>query len=589
MFNGITMKILGLHSVSFDQPIESRKAEETYENSENEQLKKIRTEINELNDGENTANDKIEIQWTLNKEFAEFLRNKPEIAKQLWDAVNLISAEEGSDNAKAKADLVAFLKPIINPVDIKQDITDLNEEWWKFYEKNLDKSDGAIDKGKIESTITEIFGIIWEEASDWENENITKYRNTINNIKKVLDNPNETNTKSLQKFILANLDWEAKNAFLEWNFRKDSEGNRNPEDPDWLFGQATLNWVNAFLIKLEEHVNNIKGAEEIMSNNKKPIEPEWWLTWQVKTETPKPREQPIDTTPLDIKDGKYKGLHQVRTDSQIVCQNAELNWATFYSLSVEWQESGEAPNESGFNWLMRLSNSPDEIFRVKIDKDWYLCPVIENCNSGKRILVKNNPSCISYLQKKIPDGLPWNPIIVWNSKLEDYAIRSDATNYREGLTIEPMEIDWHGVSPDLSELLVMMNFVNYLRFNKKIDNIDFDNNDPDLRLNDQGKLEVRVDRKSNRTYDEKWNVVKNGRWYEVPDRFWLSEIKPERIKNLIKFNNGEDWRDKWDKKKGNKYYDKMTLPKAEIQTVNPTAPVAPVEQSDVESDATINS
>jgi hypothetical protein len=98
-----------------------------------------------------------------------------------------------------------------------------------------------------------------------------------------------------------------------------------------------------------------------------------------------------------------------------------------------------------------------------------------------------------------------------------------------------------------------------LRGAKEIDDIKFYNDDPDLELRDDW-LYVRVKRKSNRTYDEKWKVVKMWAWHKVPlERFWLNFANVDKnvLKEFIKYNNGEHWRDNWDKKKANKYYKKI--------------------------------
>jgi len=64
------------------------------------------------------------------------------------------------------------------------------------------------------------------------------YRNTIKNIGKVLDNPNSTNTKALQIFILSNLDPKKTDEkpkydeFLKNNFRKDKNNKPIETEPD---------------------------------------------------------------------------------------------------------------------------------------------------------------------------------------------------------------------------------------------------------------------------------------------------------------------------------------------------------------------
>jgi hypothetical protein len=39
----------------------------------------------------------------------------------------------------------------------------------------------------------------------------------------------------------------------------------------------------------------------------------------------------------------------------------------------------------------------------------------------------------------------------------------------------------------------------------------------------------------------------------------LSGLSTDELKRYIKYNNGEDWEDNWDKKKDNKYYKKKDL------------------------------
>ena len=681
MFNGISMSALKFGKMFFNLETTSTPtdSQESFDNPQNEQLKKIKKEIDELTDLKSegsldTDNDKIDVQWVLNREFAEFLKNNPTTAESLYKAVSELNFESIKDNnvkssnEEVKTKLISFLEPIVHPVNIKEELTGINSNWWNFYEKNLDKGKDAITKETIVGKINDIFELIWENEADWESENeadwesenIKKYRNTIKNINQVLEHPNPDNTKALQKFILANLDKNKEpkvyDDLLTYSFKK-----KNPDDPDWLFGQATLNWVHAFLDNLYKHIEKIQAAESIMKNNesiessvdlkeltvKETIklsdkieasalidnfdklqdkvevafkEGKWidqlnkllatpqevivvikskdWkqtreitinatisgdkimleenTTWKLdedkKTNTSETKSNPVDTKPYESDDGKK---YQVMENNAKLVESTKINWATFYfpesKQDVPQNDDGTwetAPDKLVWQereFYLKLSDKPG-LYKVKVDAQWNLYPIMEeNKLEGKRILIKNNESCVNYLLNKLPPTLRWSSVkIMWDG--EDYVIWKDW--YRKWLTIEPMTIDWKWLSAgwesktSLADSLAFLNFTNFLRNEGEIYGIEFRNNNPDLRIH-ENELYVRVNRKSNKE-ESKRNWEKRGelwwKWQKVDlNSFWLPAVENPAFQNFIKYNNHEDWNDNWDGKNQNKHYKKMDI------------------------------
>ena len=84
-----------------------------------------------------------------------------------------------------------------------------------------------------------------------------------------------------------------------------------------------------------------------------------------------------------------------------------------------------------------------------------------------------------------------------------------------------------------------------------MNDIEFKNDNPDLKL-EWNDLYVRV----KKTRNVEWKKIK---WLKVnKDTFWLPNDE-KLLKKYIKYNNGEDWEDDWDKKKPNKYYKHVKL------------------------------
>ncbi len=247
-------------------------------------------------------------------------------------------------------------------------------------------------------------------------------------------------------------------------------------------------------------------------------------------------------------------------------------WALYYVNNWENPEAlNNTLDENGDReYLMQVNN---ETYKVKLDQNWNLKPLAINYESGAKLLLKNNPSCIAYLQSKIPANLPGNPRIARNPNMEDYVIRSTTDRWVKWLTIEPMTLDgkWL-VWSNLWNNLALLNFTNFLRWNENIDNLRFKNDNPDLKL-DNGKLYVRI-KKWTRLADDS----KSGKWYEVNlSKFWISQ---NALEDFIKYNNSEDWNDNWDKKKDNKGYTKIDFPNisgpagpAATETTTTTVPI----------------
>ncbi len=258
---------MGYHNLRFYNNVELWGEDNT-----SDQLNKIQNEIYELTDkledgSLNSENDKMDIEWTLNKEFSDYLKKYPDIAKTLYEAIsklnfdNIMNVDIKNANERAKQNLLIFLEPLVNGITITDSIWTLNNVEWNFYEKNFDKK-SEIKPDFIMGKVKKILESLWNKV-DWEDENKDNFRVILNNVKQVMEHPNPDNTKLLQIFILKNLDWKDREKLLKGSFKGENETN-----PDWLFGQATLDWVDAFLTKMDKYIDKLSKAEDVMSENK---------------------------------------------------------------------------------------------------------------------------------------------------------------------------------------------------------------------------------------------------------------------------------------------------------------------------------
>lgn len=281
MFNGCVMRmwVFTPYSVKYNNGGPEVKPEGVDNANQSEQLKKIQAEIAELTDNiagsenKDKSNDKMEIQWTLNTEFSNYLKANPDVAKQLYNEVQNLNFDNITDeaiktaNGQAKDKLMKFLEPIVNPVKVDGTVIEntWDEDWngenkeaysynWKYKIENFDG-----EKIKLSSQIDEMLtNLEWGDSS---------LETTLKNIKTVVENPDTNKVKSLQKFLYRNLNWEAQNEFLKYNFKKWKNGEKSLDNPDWMFGTNLLNWINAYLDSLGGYISKVKDSKQIQKEN----------------------------------------------------------------------------------------------------------------------------------------------------------------------------------------------------------------------------------------------------------------------------------------------------------------------------------
>ena len=266
---------------------------------------------------------------------------------------------------------------------------------------------------------------------------------------------------------------------------------------------------------------------------------------------------PSSTDPLTIKEGDNNRTYKVVENSPTIAKNAELSWATFYlATNNESNQPSEGGNReyqrvpewvNDYQCIMKLWNN---FYKVDIC-NWYLCPVatklIKKSDETYEedewgVLFMNNPSCIKYLEQKMPKvGNKYT--IWWSERKNDYNLQS----YDKRLTIEPMTIAWDWISrkgkdnPDyLSKNLAFLNLTNYIRSEWDKHNRP----DPDV----------------NRKVD-KFKRIRDGKDKLPIDRskFWLTNATEQELARFKRYNNWEQWEDDWDKKRKNRPYQKIKL------------------------------
>lgn len=396
-------------------------------------------------------------------------------------------------------------------------------------------------------------------------ENIQKLSDDIEN--KVLADTSPDNVRALQEFIYANvyasLGNDANEKLLNNKNLFESKNKENGKF-DGKFGRYTLMWLKDLCDKIDDYVkdleNKVNGSGESPSDPWSVVDTDGPLNGgQTDTQPDATPSQP--QVPLTLSDWS---IHQAISISSTIAQNAGLSWAVFYAAEVSGETVGQTSVDVPQSWecLMKFG---DKTYKVKLDSNKNLCPIMEDINDPeKKLLLENNQSCINYLTGKLPDNLKsWGVKIMWFDG--DYVIWKDW--YSKWLTIEPMTIDWKWLSEwwdptTLEDSLAFLNFTNYLRNEWQIQGVEFRNNHPDLRIHGN-ELYVRVNKNSNKILSKK-NWEEKGelwwKWQKVNiDSFWLPALDSKAFQNFIKYNNGEDWNDKWDKKEDNKWYEKISL------------------------------
>lgn len=195
-------------------------------------------------------------------------------------------------------------------------------------------------------------------------------------------------------------------------------------------------------------------------------------------------------------------------------------------------------------YLMELGN---KTLAVRLDSWNCLYPLAVDVATWEQIFLVNNPSCVQYLKNKLRNSLwgNYNVSIWWDWK--DYVIWNQS--YNKWLTIEPMTIAGKWVSQDLSQCLAFLNFTNYLRNEPWLDRWKFNNDNPDLKLDDNNVyVKVKEMDKNEKRKDDYSRT-----WMHVDlNQFWIN-FDPISLGKFKKYNNHEDWDDNWDKKKENQY------------------------------------
>lgn len=310
--------------------------------------------------------------------------------------------------------------------------------------------------------------------------------------------------------------------------------------------------------KEKEKLNN-KGEQEITLVVKLSDGTEQEITVKVTVveSTDQSETLPTSTEPLKMKEGDNNKIYQVVENSSTIARNANLSWATFY-LTTDYEP--KQPSEGGkweyqrvpewandYQCIMKLWNN---FYKVDICK-WYLCPVatklIKKSDDSFEedewgVLFMNNPSCIKYLEQKMPK-VENKYTIWWSERKNDYNLQS----YDKRLTIEPMTIAWDWISrkekdnPNyLSKNLAFLNLTNYIRSEWD----EHNRPDPDV----------------NRKVD-KFKRIKDGKDKLPIDRskFWLANATEQELARFKRYNNWEQWEDDWDKKRKNRPYQKIKL------------------------------
>ena len=300
------------HGCRFEESVD-KGAVDTSEKTENAEYTKVQKEIADLTEDQNSENDEVNINWLLNKSFADYLWKNENVAKTLFDQVNGLitkekvsgySASQGNKEilewreeiVKSLEELKTFLQPYVNQVKIDNFWESLNEGSWKLYgnkkgEQYKDKfkkiweGDGedvanqgagwngsSIDQDKWQEEKNQIninrakeivgknISTLISELSDSQNEKSGKNLESLKNIEKVLAHPSKENVKKLQNFIASNLS----GAELT-QFEKDNK--KDGDEYDWYLGWSTLYHLNQVLTKFEQHFNDIKESKNIQKKH----------------------------------------------------------------------------------------------------------------------------------------------------------------------------------------------------------------------------------------------------------------------------------------------------------------------------------
>ena len=475
------------------------------------------------------------------------------IKTQLQGVKNLLSNEKLGSNGSLKK-LLEWLPKVLTAIDYptKDNVKCLQ----KFISDNLvDKPDEKALFDQLNKKAAGFDGNFWKGTLKWVNILLEKTWKYVNDMKEYLDKLILRDDVKIKSEVTVEKWWALEqSAFIvdgsslpdgvNLNFEPKLEDVKTDDTVDCnIKVTATKNHEGG---EIKREMGNVT-VKVVDSTDNQPV------TTDILTET--------TTEPLNLEWGQ----HLVMGNSLTLADNIGLpGRAVFYSADVknppiEAQDgkwwTWEVPKDIDYNCILQVDWQPDKTYWVKVDKDWNLCPVAINQSSKVRVVFENNRSCIKYLENKLPNELKGKNVDIWR-RGSDYVIWLWKWEY---LTIEPMSIDNKWVWKDLTENLAFLNLTNYLRNERELQDVEFINDNPNLKL-EWNELYVRVKKNSNVTYDENWAIVKMWKWLRVDKKtFWLQHASPESLNNYIKYNNNERWNRNWDNNEQNKYYRTVRL------------------------------
>lgn len=467
----------------------------------------------------------------LSKKIVELLKNENlkvndnlNKTKELVENINKILNNLTKDNIKL------LQKFIFNNLD-----EDKKEQFKKdnYYDKKSDSFDGRLGKSTLWSLnnlwkkVEEYIGSF--EKSNQANPESQEAENPLKDVEVNSEISLEWKTNVVATDLLKNLPDGAKAEFKdnEWIDKTKSDEQEVTVVVKDVYGKE-LGKIT--IVATVDTINNKVGLRRKE-------------TWNPVTATA--AAIPEATKPTAPENITVNGeVHSIATEPPA----DQFKWWTLYCLNA-WATENQEPQNNTLDingdreYLMKMG---ENVYKVKIDQSWNLCPTAINMISNVPVVMKNSTSGKAYIENKLPPVLK-GKCIIWLD-WDDYTIALPW--WWKKLTIEPMTIDWKWIW-SLTDSLAFLNLTNYLRNSWKMNDIEFKNDNPDLKL-EWNELYVRV----KKTRDENWKKVK---WLKVNKYdFWLTD-KEEFLTKFIKYNNGEKWEDDWDRKKPNRYYSKIDL------------------------------
>ncbi len=531
--------------------------------SSEKRVSNIQEEVKQLSDNLGKNNDEIEdVDKLCTLELANELFVKQEEVNSMLKAIGeWLNKKENENRGNVTGSVIKlqkFLQSIVAQTQFKLDnrgevvqSTDVAES----VEETIDVDGINNTIGGYRNRIDMLIGNVNISSVD--------VKPTLDNIKKVLNNPsNKSYVKQLQEYLYNSVykNLSDKLIFVQKN------GEEKGDNFQW-------NWDISRLLE-SKALDVILGRIENSQNS------------------------------LNVGGVVYQ---REQSSSIKVTGESALTDVNLYDVSPHPNHDDQAPGEALTGNLSadvtllndKLNLEPDEkmyfmkvgknTYAVKLDRENYLSPIAldvsdGNLNNPKTVYLKNNSSCIWYLENRIPSEV--------RNYLPDVKITWDGSDYaiwvpgKKMLTIEPMTLNGTWISDNLWECLSMLCFVNYLRNEKWIDGYEFDNDNPDLSWKDgedpdAGKLLVAIKKSDDKEKRKMAKEQSGSKHKAVVDlqRFWLNFLrdKPEVRKRFLKYNNGEDWEDNWDKKKENKSITNRVDLSEELAKNEYKAPAAPAQ------------